>query len=57
MGMTISADLLMAIYPIAASFDAIQQDLADLEKCRFLLPSGKARTWTFAQARKLPAFG
>ena len=49
MGMTIAQALLVAIYPIATTQEAVRQDLAALEAASFLVAADSPSTWTFAQ--------
>jgi len=49
MGMTVAVELLLAIYPISASLDAVSHDLKALQASRFLVPGESTSTWAFAQ--------
>lgn len=49
MGTTIALQLLVAIYPIPTSTEAVRQDLLALQASRFLIPGNTPTTWTFAQ--------
>ena len=49
MGMTVAQALLVAIYPIATTQEAIRHDLAALEAASFLVAADSLSIWTFAQ--------
>jgi hypothetical protein len=58
--MSVSVGLLHATYPIAATPDALERDLLELEKANFLRPTDIPGTWLMTQAclqtfRQLPA--
>ena len=54
MGMTLSSDLLLAIYPFQISAGALRHDLKGLEDSRFLMYDELASVWNFAQASLSP---
>lgn len=49
MGISVSADLLEAAYPIATTAEALEQDLLELEKANFLRPTDVPGTWLMTQ--------
>ncbi|EIE21630.1 hypothetical protein COCSUDRAFT_56833 [Coccomyxa subellipsoidea C-169] len=49
MGMSVSLDLLLDMYPIATSREALQRDLIDLEAARFLRATDVPGTWMMTQ--------
>ena len=49
MGMSVSAHLLNAAYPIAISADALERDLLELEKANFLRSTDVPGTWLMTQ--------
>lgn len=51
MGMSVCLDLLLDMYPIATSREALQRDLIDLEAARFLRARDVPGTWMMTQAR------
>lgn len=55
MGMSVSVDLLQATYPIAATCEALERDLLELEKTNFLRPTDVPGTWLMTQAGTSPA--
>ena len=55
MGMSVSAHLLNAAYPIAISADALERDLLELEKASFLRPTDVPGTWLMTQVSVTPA--
>lgn len=53
MGMSVSLDLLAAIYPIAISPAALEHDLHQLEAARFMRPTEVPGTWFMTHVRVL----
>ena len=51
MGMSVSLDLLAAIYPIAISMEALEHDLHQLEAARFMRPTDAPGTWFMTHVR------
>ena len=51
MGMSVCLDLLLDMYPIATSREALERDLIDLEAARFLRATNVPGTWMMTQAR------
>ena len=51
MGMSVSLDLLAAIYPIAISTAALEHDLHQLEAARFMRPTDVPGTWFMTHVR------
>ena len=49
MGMSVSVDLLQATYPIAATAEALEKDLLELERANFLRPTDVPGTWLMTQ--------
>ena len=56
MGMSVSLDLLLDIYPIATSREALQRDLIDLEAARFLRATDVPGTWMMTQVTQPSSF-
>lgn len=52
MGVSISAELLLAMYPIPATLDDVILDLKELERAQFLLAGDSPLSFTFCQARQ-----
>ena len=53
MGMSVSAHLLKAAYPIAISGGALEKDLLELEKAGFLRPTEVPGTWLMTQVSRI----
>lgn len=49
MGMSVSVDLLLDMYPIATTREALERDLIDLEAARFLRTTEVPGTWMMTQ--------
>ena len=49
--MSVSVGLLQATYPVAATPEALERDLLELERANFLRPTDVPGTWLMTQAR------